>query len=111
MLEAIATGKSDAGVGMALRWIKPLDQGFDVKLTAGIHGGCMRLLATRRSGIVDLQGLKGRTVGVSDMGSPAKNFFAITPKKIGIDPDADVRWRQYPANLKGPARRLHPTVR
>jgi NitT/TauT family transport system substrate-binding protein len=46
LLEAIATGKSDAGVGMALRWIKPLEQGFDVKLTAGIHGGCMRLLAT-----------------------------------------------------------------
>ena len=77
LLEAIATGKSDAGVGMALRWIKPLEQGFDVKLTAGIHGGCMRLLATRTSGIVDLPGLKGKTVGVSDMASPAKNFFAI----------------------------------
>ncbi|MFM0285739.1 ABC transporter substrate-binding protein [Paraburkholderia megapolitana] len=103
LLEAIATGKSDAGVGMALRWIKPLEQGFDVKLTAGIHGGCMRLLATRTSGIVDLAGLKGRTVGVSDMASPAKNFFAITLKKIGIDPDNEVQWRQYPANLLGVA--------
>ncbi|WP_322045228.1 ABC transporter substrate-binding protein [Paraburkholderia sp. J67] len=103
LLEAIATGKSDAGVGMALRWIKPLEQGFDVKLTAGIHGGCMRLLATKSSGIVDLPGLKGRTVGVSDMASPAKNFFAITLKKLGIDPDADVRWRQYPAILLGEA--------
>jgi NitT/TauT family transport system substrate-binding protein len=103
LLEAIATGKSDAGVGMALRWIKPLEQGFDVKLTAGIHGGCMRLLATKASGIVDLQGLKGRTVGVSDMASPAKNFFAITLKKLGVDPDNDVRWRQYPATLLGEA--------
>lgn len=103
LLEAIATGKSDAGVGMALRWIKPLEQGFDVKLTAGIHGGCMRLLATRASGIVDLQGLKGSTVGVSDMASPAKNFFAISLKKIGVDPDNDVHWRQYPAPLLGEA--------
>jgi NitT/TauT family transport system substrate-binding protein len=103
LLEAIATGKSDAGVGMALRWIKPLEQGFDVKLTAGIHGGCMRLLATKSSGIVDLAGLKGQTVGVSDMASPAKNFFAITLKKQGVDPDTDVRWRQYPANLLGEA--------
>ncbi|GAB7522363.1 ABC transporter substrate-binding protein [Paraburkholderia sp. 2C] len=103
LLEAIATGKSDAGVGMALRWIKPLEQGFDVKLTAGIHGGCMRLLATNTSGIVDLQGLKGRTVGVSDMASPAKNFFAISLKKIGVDPDRDVSWRQYPAPLLGEA--------
>jgi NitT/TauT family transport system substrate-binding protein len=103
LLEAIATGKSDAGVGMALRWIKPLEQGFDVKLTAGIHGGCMRMLATRSSGIVDLPGLKGRTIGVSDMASPARNFFAITLKKIGVDPDNDVQWRQYPANLLGEA--------
>ncbi|MGF6543260.1 ABC transporter substrate-binding protein [Paraburkholderia sp. BR13444] len=103
LLEAIATGKSDAGVGMALRWIKPLEQGFDVKLTAGIHGGCMRLLATRASGIVDLQGLKGRTVGVSDLASPAKNFFAVSLKKIGVDPDNDVHWRQYPAPLLGEA--------
>ncbi|WP_250517050.1 ABC transporter substrate-binding protein [Caballeronia sp. INDeC2] len=103
LLEAIATGKSDAGVGMALRWIKPLEQGFDVKLTAGIHGGCMRILATKQSGIVDLQGLKGRTIGVSDMASPAKNFFAITFKKINIDPENDVHWRQYPAPLLGEA--------
>src|ERR1700744_6085873 len=46
LLEAIATGKSDAGVGMALRWIKPLEQGFDVKLTAGIHGGGMGVVWT-----------------------------------------------------------------
>ncbi len=103
LLEAIATGKSDAGVGMALRWLKPLEQGFDVKLTAGIHGGCMRLLATRASGIVDLQGLRGKIVGVSDMASPAKNFFAITLKKLGVDPDTEVQWRQYPANLLGEA--------
>ena len=103
LLEAIATGKSDAGVGMALRWLKPLEQGFDVKLTAGIHGGCMRLLATRTSGIVDVAGLKGRIVGVSDMASPTKNFFAIVLKKQGVDPDTEVTWRQYPANLLGEA--------
>ena len=44
LLEAIATGKADAGIGMALRWLKPLEQGFDVRITAGVHGGCIRLL-------------------------------------------------------------------
>ena len=28
LLEAISTGKADAGVGMALRWLKPLEQGL-----------------------------------------------------------------------------------
>lgn len=50
LLEAIATGKADAGIGMALRWLKPLEQGFDVKITAGLHGGCMRLLAAKSAG-------------------------------------------------------------
>ncbi len=47
LLEAIATGKADAGVGMALRWLKALEQGFDVKLTAGTHGGCLNLLTAK----------------------------------------------------------------
>lgn len=48
LLEAIATGKADAGVGMALRWLKALEQGFDVKLTAGTHGGCLNLLTAKK---------------------------------------------------------------
>src|SRR6202000_815422 len=63
LLEAIATGKADAGIGMALRWLKPLEQGFDVKITTATHGGCMRLLAGQTSGISTLEDLKGETIG------------------------------------------------
>jgi NitT/TauT family transport system substrate-binding protein len=101
LLEGIATGKADAGIGMALRWLKPLEQGFDVKITAGTHGGCMRLLASKTSGITDLAGLRGKVVGVSDMASPAKNFFSIGLTKRGVDPNKDVQWRQFPADLLG----------
>ena len=101
LLEAIATGKADAGVGMALRWLKPLEQGFDVKLTSGIHGGCIRLLTSKSSGITDVRGLKGKTIAVSDMASPGKNFFSIVLKQQGLDPTRDVEWRQYPADLLG----------
>ena len=54
LLEAIATGKTDAGLGMALRWLKPLEQGFDVRITAGVHGGCMRLLGSKSANIDSL---------------------------------------------------------
>ncbi len=101
LLEAIATGKADAGVGMALRWLKPLEQGFDVKLTAGIHGGCMRLLGSKAAGITDLKSLRGKTVAVSDMAAPDKNFFSILLQQNGIDPIKEVEWRQYPADLLG----------
>ncbi len=99
LLESIATGKVDAGVGMALRWLKPLENGFDVKLTAGIHGGCLRMLAPKGSGLTSLTSLKGKQIGVTDQASPAKNFFSVLLGKNGIDPARDVEWRQYPGNL------------
>jgi NitT/TauT family transport system substrate-binding protein len=101
LLEAIATGKADAGVGMALRWLKPLEQGFDVKIPAGLHGGCLRLIASKASGIATIADLKGKTVAVADMASPAKNFFSVQLVKAGLDPTRDVEWRQYPGNLLG----------
>src|SRR5580704_14107809 len=69
LLELLASGKADAGVGMALGWLKPLEQGFDVKLTAALHGGCIRLLTNQQSGITDIAGLKGKTVGTFNMAS------------------------------------------
>jgi NitT/TauT family transport system substrate-binding protein len=103
LLEALATGKADAGIGMALRWLKPLEQGFDVKITAGIHGGCIRLLAPKGGAIANVAGLKGKTIGVGDLAGPDKNFFSIVLKKQGIDPERDVAWRQYPGDLLGVA--------
>jgi NitT/TauT family transport system substrate-binding protein len=99
LLEAIATGKADAGIGMALRWLKPLEQGFDVKITAGLHGGCLRLLGARSAGITDIASLKGKTIAISDHASPAKNFFALLLADAGIDPEREVEWRQFPADL------------
>src|SRR6201996_2861705 len=99
LLEAIATGKSDAGLGMALRWLKPLEQGFDVKIAAGTHGGCMRVLVRKESGISKLADLKGKSVAVGDLAGPDKNFFSIQLARLGIDPNSDVDWRAYPGNL------------
>lgn len=99
LLEAIATGKSDAGLGMALRWLKPLEQGFDVKIAAGTHGGCMRVLTRNGSGVDKLADLKGKIVAVGDLAGPDKNFFSIQLAKLGFDPNKDVDWRAYPGNL------------
>jgi NitT/TauT family transport system substrate-binding protein len=99
LLETLATGKADAAVGMALRWLKPMEQGFDVKIIASLHGGCMRLLAPADSGINQVSDLKGKTIAVSDMNSPSKNFFSIVIHKAGLDPTADVEFKQFPAPL------------
>lgn len=84
---------------MALRWLKPLEQGFDVKIAAGTHGGCMRVLTRTNSGVDKLADLKGKVVGVGDLAGPDKNFFSIQLAKQGIDPNKDVDWRPFPGNL------------
>lgn len=84
---------------MALRWLKPLEQGFDVKIAAGTHGGCMRVLSRVNSGVDKLADLKGKTVAVGDLAGPDKNFFSIQLAKLDIDPNSDVDWRAYPGNL------------
>jgi NitT/TauT family transport system substrate-binding protein len=99
LLEAIATGKADAGIGMALRWLKPLEQGFDVRITTATHGGCMRLLASKSSGITSLEDLRGKAIGTADLGAPDKNFFSIRLAKLGLDPLTDVEWKVFPPDL------------
>ncbi|QQE09552.1 ABC transporter substrate-binding protein [Cupriavidus sp. ISTL7] len=103
LLESIATGKADAAVGMIHRWLKPLEAGFDVKIIGSSHGGCVRLVGAKAAGVTSLQALKGKTVGVSDLAAPGKHFFTILLARNGIDPDKDVTWRQYPADLLGVA--------
>jgi NitT/TauT family transport system substrate-binding protein len=99
LLEAIATAKADAGVGMALRWLKPLEGGFDVKIAAGIHGGCMRLFSAPASGISKIADLKGKAIGVTDLAAPDRNFFSIMLHQTGVDPNKEVEWRVFPGDV------------
>lgn len=103
LLELLASGRADVGVGMALGWLKPLEQGFDVKLTAAMHGGCIRLLTSRASGITSVAELKGKAIGTFNMASPDKNFVSILAAKQGLDPSTDIDWRIYPPDLLGVA--------
>lgn len=103
LLESIATGKADAGVGMIHRWLKPLESGFDVKLVGSSHGGCVRLVGNEAAGVTSLKALKGKTIAVSDLNSPGKNFFSILLVKAGLDPEKDVSWRQFPGDMLGVA--------
>jgi NitT/TauT family transport system substrate-binding protein len=63
----------------------------------------MRLLAAPDAGIASIADLKGKTVGVGDMAGPDKNFFSIMAAQAGLDPNSDITWRQYPADLLGVA--------
>lgn len=101
LLEALATGKSDAAVGMIHRWLKPLESGFDVKIVAGLHGGCMRLLGYKPAGVTKIEDLHGKAIGVLGQDSPSKHFFTVYLQRYGIDAEREITWKVYPRDLLG----------
>lgn len=101
LVQSIATGKTDAGAGLLLDWIKPLEQGLEATIFVGSHGGCTRLLASKSSGITTLEGLKGKTIAAYDVAAPPKHSFQVALAKAGLDPERDVNWLNVPFDLVG----------
>lgn len=102
-LEAVASGKIDATVNFILRFLKPLEQGINIRFTGALHGGCIRVISGVGSQEVDYKSLKGKTIGVVDMASAGKNFLSVQLHKAGINPANEVDWKVYPVDLLGEA--------
>jgi NitT/TauT family transport system substrate-binding protein len=103
LLQSLSTGKADAGIGMIMSWLKPMEQGFDVQLVMGTHGGCSHLVGSKKAGVTDVKHLKGKTIAVSDVSGSSRNTFSILLSENGIDPNKDVEWKTYPPPLLGMA--------
>ena len=90
--DIVAAGHADACVGPVLSLMVPLLTGLDGKLTAGVGGGGLRLLAERRTGIRHIEDLGGRSIGVGRLDGSAKLFFSVMMRRKGIDPFRAVTW-------------------
>ncbi|HVA90245.1 MAG TPA: ABC transporter substrate-binding protein [Chloroflexota bacterium] len=101
--DALATGKVDAAGGILYNWLKPIEQGVDVHLAAGLHGGCLRMVVGAHTGIKTFMDLKGKSIGTDGIGASAMNFFSVALIKAGINPTTDVSWRVYPPAQYGAA--------
>jgi NitT/TauT family transport system substrate-binding protein len=100
-IDALGSGKVDAVGGVLYQYLKPIEQGIDVKLTAGLHGGCLRLIAGKGTGVKAIRDVKGKTVAVDSIGGGAMSFFAAMLISEGLDPIKDVTWRAYPRDQFG----------
>jgi NitT/TauT family transport system substrate-binding protein len=101
VIQALATSKADVGAGLVGDWLKPLEQGFDVKLFVGSHGGCGRLFASEKSGVKELKDLKGKTIATCVMGASPQTVLQVSIAKAGLDPNEDVTWKTVPFDLVG----------
>jgi len=88
-------GKFDANHTLVMFLLKPIEQGLDVKITGGIHTGCLRIQASAKSTIMSVEDLKGKKIGVpTNLGSPPALFAKRVVAAHGIDPSKkeDIDW-------------------
>ena len=93
---AVGSGQYDASSGIFYSWLKPVEQGQNVKFVAGLHGGCLRLIVLKDSKFTDVSKLKGATIGIPNLHASATMFFSMDLLDAGINPlpeAKEVNWK------------------
>jgi NitT/TauT family transport system substrate-binding protein len=95
--DGITLGKIQVTDGVLQAWIKPLEQGLDVRFTLGIHSGCMSTIVAANSPFKSFKDLKGKRIGVSGIiGGGPMNYAYRAAFHEGLDPRRDFEWKAYP---------------
>ena len=71
-------------------------EGLDLKIVAGLHEGCIKLIVPPDSAIKSAADLKGKTIGVDQLGGTPFFVASLVLAEAGFDPTKDVKWRPYP---------------
>ena len=92
LLDKIAGGEADFTMMYAAILVGAMDAGLPLTVVAGVHPGCFELLA--HEPIQTVSDLKGKKVGVQDLGSNdlRHELVAIMAADVGLDPDKDIDW-------------------
>ena len=99
--DALALGSFDITHHLVMLFLKPIEQGLDVRFLAGIHRGCLRVQAGVKTNIHTIEDLKGKRIGVPGMGTPPFVFANRVFGTHGIDAGKDITWKVYPAGELG----------
>jgi NitT/TauT family transport system substrate-binding protein len=99
--DVLALGGFDITHHLIMYLLKPIEQGLDVKFTAGIHRGCLRIQAATSGKVQTVQDLRGKRIGVPGMGTPPFIFANRVLNANGIDASRDVSWQVFPAGELG----------
>jgi NitT/TauT family transport system substrate-binding protein len=103
MRDGLAEGRFHASYSFIMYLMKPIEMGLDLKLTGGVHTGCLRIQAGAKTDIKSVQDLKGKRLGITHMGSPPFLFASRVLADTGIDPKTDVEWVTMPGTAMAEA--------
>ncbi len=99
--DTLALGGYDITQHLVMYFLKPIEQGFDVKFTGGIHTGCLRIQAAANSGIHSVEDLRGKRIGVPGMGTPPFVYSNRVLKCHGIVGSREIEWKVFPVGELG----------
>jgi ABC-type nitrate/sulfonate/bicarbonate transport system substrate-binding protein len=92
----LAAGEADFSLNFSPPLAIALDTGQAGVVLAGIHVGCMEVVA--REPLRTLRELKGKRVAVWALGSVPHLFLAAMVAHVGMDPASDIEWVVHPPN-------------
>src|SRR5919198_5363058 len=101
----LALGSYDITHHLVMYFLKPIEQGLDVRFLAGVHTGCLRVQTGVNSPIHTIQDLKGKSIGVPGMGTPPFVFANRVFGTHGVDAGKEITWKVFPAGELGLALR------
>jgi NitT/TauT family transport system substrate-binding protein len=94
-------GEIHVGQQPIMMFLKPIEEGLNVRMTAGVHKGCLRIQASRDGTIKAVADLRGKRIGVPGMGTPPFIFANRVLGRNKIDPRSEIEWRVFPSGELG----------
>ncbi|MDR1339684.1 MAG: ABC transporter substrate-binding protein [Prevotellaceae bacterium] len=73
--------------------------GLDIKLVAGLHQGCIQVLAPPGSDIRTAADLAGKRIGIDEIGGSPMAVTSVLLANSGIDPQKGVTWIPFPRDI------------
>ncbi len=94
LTKAVVAGELDLALNFSGPLLTRVDAGDPVVMLAGGHVGCFELFGSER--LRSIRDLKGKAVGVTELGGPDHVFLASMMAYVGLDPRNDVNWVTRP---------------
>jgi NitT/TauT family transport system substrate-binding protein len=91
---SVASGEIDLSMSFITPFITSAETSGQVVMLAGIHPGCIEMLASER--VRTVRDLKGKTVSVISIGGADHGFASTILAHVGLDPRKDVKWIAQP---------------
>jgi NitT/TauT family transport system substrate-binding protein len=93
--DGLASGKYAVANG-DFQFFPSVQQGLDIKVIGGLHKGCIKLVVPPNSPIKTAKDLKGKRIGVDEIGGTPMAITSVVLANAGIDPQNGVQWKPYP---------------